>query len=144
MKVDGAFGYVILVAVASFFVHTWMAVKVGSARRKHSVPYPTMYADEEKNKNAKAFNCVQRAHQNSLENLPNFYILLLLAGVKYPLVAAVFGVIYLLGRIFYFVGYSSGDPKKRMRGQFMYIGVLGLLATSLVHAVNLLLAKYGV
>lgn len=34
-----------------------------------------MYA-EESDKNAKAFNCVQRAHQNMLEKLPVFFVML--------------------------------------------------------------------
>jgi glutathione S-transferase len=34
-----------------------------------------MYA-EQSDKNAKAFNCVQRAHQNLLENMPFFLTLL--------------------------------------------------------------------
>lgn len=38
-----------------------------------------MYA-EQSDKNAKAFNCVQRAHQNLLENLPVFFSLLLTAS----------------------------------------------------------------
>jgi uncharacterized MAPEG superfamily protein len=33
-------------------------------------------------KNEVEFNCVQRAHQNSLENLPTYFALLLTAGVK--------------------------------------------------------------
>lgn len=39
-----------------------------------------MYAPEG-HKHEKEFNCVQRAHQNLLENIPTAYILLFLAGV---------------------------------------------------------------
>lgn len=38
-----------------------------------------MYAESD-NKNAKAFNCVQRAHQNVLENIPIFLVLLFTSG----------------------------------------------------------------
>jgi hypothetical protein len=35
-------------------------------------------------------------------------------------------------------GYSSGKPEARQRGSFMYIGLLGLLITTVKFAVNLL------
>lgn len=40
-----------------------------------------MYADAT-NKDANAFNCIQRGHQNSLEGFPLFLGLLLVDGVK--------------------------------------------------------------
>ena len=62
-------GYVVLVAVASGFVIAWGGICVGMARKKYGIAYPTMYAPED-HKNAKEFNCIQRAHQNMLENYP--------------------------------------------------------------------------
>ncbi len=41
-----------------------------------------MYADKATNKDAEAFNCVQRGHQNSLENLPAFLALLAITGLR--------------------------------------------------------------
>lgn len=105
-----------------------------------------MYA-EQSNKNAKAFNCVQRGHQNIMENIPLFlallltsaYVLLLLtlqtrsdkglccwAFIAYlffcrvyrPQIAVIAGLVRILGFIAYMRGYSSGDPKKRMQGGF--------------------------
>mmetsp|Transcript_32501 Transcript_32501/g.45073 ORF Transcript_32501/g.45073 Transcript_32501/m.45073 type:complete len:145 (-) Transcript_32501:139-573(-) len=124
------FGYVIGVGIASVFVLTWKGISVGMARKKYGVKYPNMYADKKENKDADAFNCVQRAHQNSLENYPQFLMLLFLAGMRYPLTAAGAGVVYLLGRIAYGLGYMSGDPSKRMRGGFGYFGLITLLVAS--------------
>lgn len=42
-----------------------------------------MYADKD-NKNAKAFNCVQRGHQNVLENIPIFLVLLFTSACVPP------------------------------------------------------------
>jgi glutathione S-transferase len=64
------------------------------------------------------FNCIQRGHQNSLENQPIFLALLATAGVFHPLTAGIAGFSYLLGRILYFTGYSTGKPDGR------YIGAL--------------------
>ena len=52
-----------------------------------------------------------------------FLALLLLAGLKFPIYTSIAGVVYLLGRIVYFAGYSTGDPNKRLRGAFMYFGL---------------------
>lgn len=105
-----------------------MASGVMKARKAFNVPYPTLYA-ESTHKNAKEFNCVQRAHQNSLENLIDFYPMLILAGIRYPITAAVAGLLYNVGRIFYFKGYCTGDPKARVKGlaPVQYIGTLALL-----------------
>jgi hypothetical protein len=60
----------------------WMSFQVGAARKKYNVRYPTMYADKASNKDADAFNCVQRGHQNTLENFPGFLALLLVIGLR--------------------------------------------------------------
>lgn len=58
----------------------------------------------------------QRAHGNTLEALPYFLFALLFAGIDRPLVASGFGALWLVGRIVYTLGYSTGDAKKRMYG----------------------------
>ncbi|KAF8008106.1 hypothetical protein BT93_K1938 [Corymbia citriodora subsp. variegata] len=53
------YGYVALVLVFYCFLNFWMAAQVGMARKKYKVFYPTLYASESDNKDAKLFNCVQ-------------------------------------------------------------------------------------
>lgn len=65
---------------------------------------------------AKAFNCTQRAHHNTLENLPVLLVLQLLIAQVYPVTAAAIGLVWAVGRIVYMLGYSSGDPSKRLPG----------------------------
>ncbi|XP_023725149.1 microsomal glutathione S-transferase 3-like [Cryptotermes secundus] len=119
------YGYCILVAVGSAFVVTWKAMQVGKARKKFNIPYPTMYSPDNVQ-----FNCIQRAHQNTLENYPQFLVLLLLGGLEWPVVSAGAGIVYLAGRIAYAQGYYTGDPKKRMRGGFGLLGLLPLLGAT--------------
>jgi glutathione S-transferase len=75
-------GYVILASTGAFFVHMWLSFKVGAARKKYNVQYPEMYSDKEP-----AFNCVQRAHQNTLEGIPFYLSLLLTGGIRHPFVS---------------------------------------------------------
>ena len=93
-----------------------------------------MYADKkeaEENAIKKVFNCYQRAHQNTLENYPTFLILLGLGGIEYPEIAAISGVLWLIGRYLYAQGYYTGDPAKRMRGSVAYLGLFTLLGLSI-------------
>ena len=100
-----------------------------------------MYATPETCSDEKArlhFNCIQRAHQNSLENQPIFLFLLSTSGLRYPTAAGVLGFGYLLGRLVYFVGYSSGKPKGRMTGVYLQsLCILGLLGLAVSFCIML-------
>ncbi|RHY21813.1 hypothetical protein DYB25_001905 [Aphanomyces astaci] len=64
-------GYIILVVVLVVFVNFWAGFKVGAARKRYNIKYPQNFVE---------FNCVQRAHQNVLENLPVFLALLFVSS----------------------------------------------------------------
>ncbi|KAK6912368.1 Membrane-associated, eicosanoid/glutathione metabolism (MAPEG) protein [Dillenia turbinata] len=135
------YGYVALVLVLYVVLNYWMAFKVGAARKKYKVYYPTMYAIESENKDAKLFNCVQRGHQNSLEIMPVFFMLMILGGIRYPIACAVLGSVYLVARFFYFTGYSSGVPEKRLKiGKFNFVAIQGLIVCTILTAISLLRA----
>ncbi|KAG6497529.1 hypothetical protein ZIOFF_045430 [Zingiber officinale] len=59
LEITNDYGYVVLVLVLYIFFNFWMAIQVGKARRKYKVSYPTLYAIESENKDAKLFNCIQ-------------------------------------------------------------------------------------
>lgn len=127
ITIPSDFGYIAFVAVAAFVTVTYLALKVGRARAKYGVKYPTMYSDT-----SVEFNCIQRAHQNTLENYPMFLVFLLLGGLQLPRLSAVFGLIYLAGRIVYAHGYYTFKPANRNRGAFGYIGFFGLLINTVI------------
>lgn len=110
------------------------------ARKQYKVEYPTMYAiaSVHGEKEAKMFNCVQRGHQNFLENLLTFVVLSVLSGLFSPLFTAACQAVYLVGRILYAAGYATGDPKKRSQGMIMYLGLIPMLVCSVMFAVPLL------
>ncbi|XP_019182699.1 PREDICTED: microsomal glutathione S-transferase 3-like [Ipomoea nil] len=133
------YGYVVIVLVLYCFLNLWMGFQVGTARKKYKVPYPTMYAIEAENKDAKLFNCVQRGHQNSLENMPVFFMLMILGGIRHPLISASLGAIYIVSRYGYFTGYATGDPTKRYTlGKYGFIAIFGLQICAISCAIKLL------
>lgn len=100
-----------------------------------------MYADKaeaEKDPKLNVFNCTQRAHQNTLEILPVYNTLLLVGGLKYPEISAAAGVVFLLGRMVFVSGYVTGNPAKRTRGAFGFLGLITLLGTASTTIYNLL------
>ncbi|KAG9458611.1 hypothetical protein H6P81_003119 [Aristolochia fimbriata] len=133
------YGYIVLTLAAYIFLNFWMARQVGNARKKYKIFYPTMYATEAESKDAKAFNCVQRGHQNSLEMAPLFFVALLLGGLKHPLISTGLGIVYLVARYFYFVGYSTGDPKNRLKiGGLSFPALFGLVICMISFGVSLI------
>jgi len=131
-SIPKAYGYVILVAVASAFLLIWKSMQVGKARKLYKVNYPTMYSADND-----TFNCYQRAHQNTLEGYSTFLLLLLMGGLDMPVFAAIAGLIWIAGKVSYAKGYYTGDPKNRMRGGYAYIGLLMLLAATIKLGVKL-------
>lgn len=87
-------------------------------------------SEAEKDPKKNIFNCAQRAHQNTLEILPIYSTLLLVGGLKYPEISSGCAALFILGRIVFTQGYVTGDPAKRTRGAFGYLGLIGLLGTS--------------
>lgn len=107
-------------------------------------------------------------HQNSLENVGNFLVLHFIAALSYPLYSAIgkrvytlchhgenfsrilclplispsffspAGQIYVVGRIAYFYGYCTGDPKKRLYGEFMYVGQIAQLIMAVMVCIEML------
>jgi len=132
-QISSDYGYVLLVVVLGWIFLQYLAMKVMQARKKYDVKYPTLYSDK-----CDDFNCVQRAHQNTLEVYPQFLVFLLLAGIQAPRLSAVFGLVFLCGRFMYAQGYYTGDPSKRNRGVIAYIGYFGLMFTTISLALNLL------
>lgn len=64
-------------------------------------------------------------------------MLLFIGGLKHPVASAASSVVWSLGRIAFANGYATGDPEKRTRGSFLYIGLLTLLGTTVSTALSI-------
>ena len=125
-KIPREYGYVVLTGVASTFMIQWLTFKVVMARKKYNVNYPTLYSpDNEK------FNCVQRAHQNTLEGYPTFLMLLFTGGLQYPKISAAAGMVWIAGKIIYAYGYYSDDINNRRYGSVAYLGLFTMLGCAI-------------
>ncbi|XP_078156173.1 uncharacterized protein LOC144551940 [Carex rostrata] len=140
IQIPKEYGYVVLELVAYALMNTWMATQVGKARKKYNVPYPALYAVESENKEAKIFNCVQRGHQNSIEYMPVFFMMLLVGGLQHPLISAGFGALYIISRFFYFKLYSTGNPDNRLKPVGLsFLALWGLIICAASFGIHLLI-----
>ncbi len=74
---------------------------------------------------------------NFVEGICSMMTLLLIGGVSLPIPAAVLGLILILGRIIYAVGYFQGGPNSRVAGVLMaHIGELGLFGLAVYSSID--------
>ena len=99
--------------------------------------YPDMgsglYSKELSYKDWYTFNCAQRVHLNFVESIATYLLLLLVAGLHYPLAAATLGAGLIVGRLIYGIGYMI-SPTMRVPGALLIdvalVGLLGLAGYS--------------
>ncbi|MBA4793249.1 MAPEG family protein [Phenylobacterium sp.] len=101
--------WVAIVTIAAVLVYVWMGLRVAGARRKSGVAAPAMTGDPILERHI-------RVQANTLEWLPVFLVGLWLFALYWnDLVAAALGVVWIVGRVLYALGYVA-DPAKRELG----------------------------
>jgi uncharacterized membrane protein YecN with MAPEG domain len=101
--------WVAIVTIVALLVYVWMIARIGGARRKAGIHAPTMTGDPILERHI-------RVQANTLEWLPLFLPSLWLFAIYWSdLVATILGVIWIVGRIVYALGYVA-DPGKREAG----------------------------
>ncbi|MCH9004765.1 MAG: MAPEG family protein [Proteobacteria bacterium] len=100
---------VVIVTVLALAQYMFFGVQVGAARQKSGVKAPATTGETQ-------FECVNRVHQNTLEQLIVFIpALWIYAHYVDPLWGAGMGVVYLIGRFIYRAAYLK-DPSTRTLG----------------------------
>ncbi|MGE4070385.1 MAG: MAPEG family protein [Lysobacterales bacterium] len=106
----------------------WMAMTVGNRRRSSGVKAPAMTGDP-------ALERAIRVHGNTVEQLAMFLpALLVCAGFMGDTIAAAIGLVWVIGRVWYAIGYQQAANKREW----------GFLVTFLALAAALLVGGYGV
>jgi glutathione S-transferase len=92
-----------LLAIALYF---FLATRVAVARGKFGVSLPATSGNPD-------FERVYRIHQNTLEWLPTFLVPLWLCAIYLnDVAAAVLGLVWIGGRVLYFLGYREAVEKR--------------------------------
>jgi uncharacterized MAPEG superfamily protein len=108
------FGAVILInLISTGLVLIVLGLKVANARKvaiaaaakkgddkdaEARYSYPKMYA-EGFSEDAKAFNCVQRGHQQAFETYTQFVIMSIVGGIKFPVITTGAGLMWCFARL---------------------------------------------
>jgi uncharacterized membrane protein YecN with MAPEG domain len=121
-----------VVTLLALLVYFWMSVQVARARGKSGINPPAMTGDP-------LLERAVRVQSNTLEWLPIFLVSLWLFAIYWnELVAAGMGIVWIIGRLVYSLGYMA-DPAKRSTGfliqllacAILLFGALGKIAYSL-------------
>ncbi len=95
-----------LVTVAAVAVYLWMSVRVAMARKKSGIHAPAMTGDPQLERTI-------RAHLNTLEWLPAFLAGLWLFSIYWnDRLAAILGLIWIVGRVLYALSYSTAEKSR--------------------------------
>ena len=117
--------YVSLVTLLLVIQYLIFMLMVGAARSKSGIKAPAVTGDEQ-------FERAYRVQMNTLEQLVMTLPALWLSGLYFdPLVAALLGLAFFLGRVLYRAGYVK-DPARRGPGFGIgLLATLGLVGTAL-------------
>ena len=112
--------YTAIVTLLAVLLHVFLATRVAAARGTYNVKLPAIAGHPD-------FERVFRVHINTLEWMPIFLPLLWLCAFYFnDAAAAVVGLIWIGGRILYYVGYTEA-VEKRLPGFFIQGSACGLL-----------------
>ena len=108
---------VTLLAIAFYF---FLATRVAAAHRRYNVKLPAMTGNPD-------FERIYRIHANTLEWMPTFLVPLWLCAIYLSDAgAAVLGLVWIVGRIMYYAGYSKA-VERRLPGFFVQSSACFLL-----------------
>ncbi|KAF9015583.1 hypothetical protein BDQ17DRAFT_55087 [Cyathus striatus] len=142
------YSYVCAALLSTVFVLFGQGTVVSRYRKRSGIEYPQMYAERSQantSKDAHIFNCAQRAHQNTLENIPLIYLTTIITGFEFPIFAALTCASWCIARISYTRGYITGDPSERATTLYKlsFIPLLGSLLVSVYITGKCMISEFG-
>mmetsp|Transcript_24572 Transcript_24572/g.26444 ORF Transcript_24572/g.26444 Transcript_24572/m.26444 type:complete len:155 (+) Transcript_24572:108-572(+) len=148
LKLPEGYGFVFGGLFLTVVSNSYLVINVVKLRKKFGIKYPTVYADDThvgifcKKEDVEQFNCAQRAHQNTVENLPTVQLLGAINGLLFPQFSGSCLAIYAVGRVLYGRGYMNKGPDARMMGGIIsHLGDVPLFLCTAYSAFALLNTK---
>lgn len=124
----------VLVTLGALLFYFWTGMMVGNARRKYNVPAPATTGNPD-------FERVFRVQMNTLEWLPMFLVSLWIFATYWDgRVAALIGLIWIVGRYMYAHGYMIEAGQRSMGFLIQALAVAVLFVGGLIGA---LMALFG-
>jgi uncharacterized membrane protein YecN with MAPEG domain len=124
---------VLVLALLEFFI---FALAVARARTRYNVPAPATTGNE-------VFERYFRAHMNTLEQLTIFVpSLFLFAWYANAYVAAALGVLFVIGRAVYFIGYVRAARDRHLGFLLSAVPNVALLIGAGIGALRALLVRF--
>lgn len=124
--------WVAIVTLVALLVYIWMGVRVGGARKKSGIHAPAMTGDPELERHI-------RVQANTLEWLPIFLPALWLFAIYWnDMVAAILGVVWIVGRVIYALGYAASPDKRELGFVIQALAAAVLLFGALGRAIWML------
>src|SRR5215467_11599649 len=121
---------VTLLATAFYF---YLATRVAVARGKFGIKHPATTGDPD-------FERIFRVHVNTLEWMPTFLVPLWLCAIYLSDIgAAVLGLVWIAGRVVYYIGYKQA-AEKRLPGFFIQVTACLLLFVGAAVGIGMRLA----
>jgi glutathione S-transferase len=100
--------YVVAVVMLALLQYTWFGIEVGRARGRFEVPAPATTGHEN-------FERFFRAHQNTTEQLVVFLpAMFACAYLVNETLAAAMGLLFVIGRLMYFRGYTNPEKSRSL------------------------------
>ncbi len=122
-----------IVTLLALLAYVWMGVRVGAARRTSGIDAPAMSGDP-------MLERYLRVQGNTLEWLPIFLgSLWLFAHYWGDLPAAILGLVWIVGRVLYALGYSASADKRELGFMVQLVATAVLLFGALGKAVLVML-----
>jgi glutathione S-transferase len=127
---------VALVTLLALLTYFWMSTRVPVARRKCGISAPAMTGDP-------VLERTIRAHYNTLEWLPIFLVSMWLFAIYWnDPAAAAMGVVWIVGRVLYALGYAA-DAAKRAPGFMIQALATAVLLFGALGRIIYILATVG-